>query len=128
MSTRKVFWPEIMRVWAQWVGIGVAAVPAGLTFGVLLRNGIDEKAALAISLVIGFVLSLTCWIWIARHIAVKPDEYTTGVSSNPISLEPMGAFAVTAILCLTLAGQPADSNNKHAVNSMGNDTRAISQL
>ncbi len=127
MSTRKVFWPEIVRIWAQWVGIGLAAIPAGLTFGVLLRYGINERAALAVSLAVGFGLALTFWILIARHIAVKPEEYTTGVSPNPISLEPMAAFAATAVLCLTLAGQPPMGTIGRPANA-GVGHHAISQL
>jgi len=90
-----------MRIWAQWLGIGLAAIPSGLTLGVLLRYGINEKAAIAIALAVGFALAVTFWFLIARRIAVKPVECTTGFSPNVTSLDPAGAF-VTAMLCVTL--------------------------
>lgn len=102
MSTRKLCWPEIMRIWAQWAGIGLAAIPTGLILGLLLRYGASQTSALALALPVGFALALTFWILIARWIAIKPVAYTMAVSPNVISLEPAAAIAATAILCLTL--------------------------
>jgi hypothetical protein len=114
MSTRKVFLPEIMRVWAQWIGLGLAAIPAGLILGILEQRGINEKAARAVALVIGFVLAITFWILIARWIAVRPIEYTTGVCPAVISLEPAYPIVAVALLCVTISVQPATGTADHA--------------
>lgn len=106
MSTHKVFWPEIMRVWVQWFGLGLAAIPAGLTLGILDRYGVNQKAALAIALAVGFILALAFWLLIARWIAVKPVEYTTGVCPTVVSLEPACAVVAVALLCVTVSSQP----------------------
>ena len=101
MSTRKVYWPEVLRIWAQWLGLGLAAIPTGLMFGILLRSGISQRAALAVSLVVGFALSLLFWILISRRIAVKPVQWSPTVTADTISLDPAYAVA-TVVLCLTL--------------------------
>ncbi len=104
MLVRRLFWPELIRVWAQWLGIGLAAIPSGLILGVLEKHGTDHKAALAVALAVGFILALAIWLLIARQTALKPVEYTVGVSYTVISLEPACAVAAVALLCVTLSG------------------------
>jgi hypothetical protein len=123
MSTRKLFWPEILRVWAQWFGLGLAAIPSGLIFGILEQRGTNQKAALAIALAVGFALALTFWVLIARLIAVKPVEYSSGVCPTVVSLEPAYAVAAVALLCITVSVQPStgtaltgtNPNSGHAI-------------
>src|SRR4029077_9800736 len=114
MSTHRVFLPEIMRIWAQWLGLGLAAIPSGLTFGILLRYGIGQTAALAFALPIGFVLAVIFWVLIGRWIAVKPVEYTMGFCLDTIALDRAGTVAV-AMLCITLHSyQPPSGATGHS--------------
>ncbi len=87
MTTYKAFWPEIFRIWAQWLGIALAAIPSGLLLGILQRDGINSKVALAAALATGFLLALVFWVLIGRLFTIKPTEYTLGVCTNVISLE-----------------------------------------
>jgi hypothetical protein len=119
MSTYKVCLPEMMRVWAQWLGLGLAAIPSGAFLGILLKSGVNEAAALAFALPVGFVLGIVAWIVVGRWIVVKPIEYTTGLSFETISLDRAGAFAV-AMLCITL-----HSTQPQMTNQMGNTVSAL---
>jgi hypothetical protein len=83
MAKHRFFWREIVRIWAQWFGVGLASIPAGITLGILLRNGIARKEALEIALSLGFVLALVFWILIGRMFAVKPIEYVMGAMVAP---------------------------------------------
>ena len=108
MSTHKQFWRELMRVWAQWLGLGLAAIPSGVILGVLEQRGVNGKAALAVALSVGFVLALVLWVWIGRRFAVVAVEYTTAASpilvqfeSQQGALMPTAAFA-TAVLVISM--------------------------
>jgi hypothetical protein len=114
MATTKVYLPEIMRIWAQWLGLGLAAIPCGLALGILLRYGVGQVAALAFALPIGFVLAVVFWTLIGRWVAVRPIEYTICACSDTLSLDRAGAFAV-AMLCITLHSyQPPSGVSGHS--------------
>lgn len=103
MSIHKAFWPEILRIWAQWFGIGLASIPSGLLLGILLRYGMKDKEALAIALSLGFVLALVFWVAIGRWFAVPEPQCVLAVSSANIQIEPVPALAfATAVLCVSL--------------------------
>jgi hypothetical protein len=119
MSTHKVCLPEMMRIWAQWLGLGLAAIPCGILFGLLLKSRMTEITALAFALPVGFILGIVAWIVIGRWIVVKPLEYTMGVSFDTLSLDRAGAFAV-AVLCITL-----HSVQPHVTNYAGNTISSL---
>lgn len=106
MATPKWFWPEIMRIWAQWMGVGIASIPAGITLGILLREGVSQPAATAFGLSVGFVFAGILWMLIGRLIGVRPVRYTMGFSSTVLSLEPACAVAAVAVLCVTISVPP----------------------
>ena len=126
MAMHKVFWSEIARIWAQWMGIGLAAIPSGLILGVLLRYGINEKAALAIALAVGFATAVTFWFLIARWVVVKPVDWTTGISPNVISLDYAGAFVT--VLCITLYSAQLQTGTMERSDTSSVIPHAISKL
>jgi len=87
MAKHRFFWHEIFRIWAQWFGVGLASIPAGITLGLLLRSGVGQKEARAIALSLGFVLALAFWVLIDRMFVVHPIECAIGISSNVIQFE-----------------------------------------
>jgi hypothetical protein len=116
MLTHKAFWREITGVWAQWFGLGLAAIPAGLILGILEQHGMDERKALTIALAFGFVLALVLWIWIGHHFAVVMVEYTFAAATTTFQFEgtegalvPAAAFA-TAVLAMSLYVVPPASS------------------
>jgi hypothetical protein len=126
MATRKVYSHEILRILAQWLGLGMAAIPCGLLLGILMRYGVEEKTALAVSLPVGFVLAASSWVLVGRCIVVKPIEYTSGVCTDVVSLPEYGAVAI-AVLCVTLYSfQPLSGASNHS--TAASSINALSQL
>jgi hypothetical protein len=129
MSTDKVFWPEIFRMWAQWFGIGIASIPAGIILGLLLRSGVSSKNSIAIALSLGFVLSLTAWFLIGRLFVIKPVPCAIVASSNLVQLtqltQPQYALA-TAIFVVSL--YPIQPPQQHGYPRMTAASNAIPQL
>jgi hypothetical protein len=118
MSTHKAFWRDLIRVWAQWLGLGLAAIPSGIILGVLESRGIDNRAALAVALAVGFVFALILWIWIGRHFAVVTVEYTSAASPTVVQFEseqgayvpvPTAAFAAAVLVVSVYCVQPPSS-------------------
>jgi len=118
MATHRLFWRELVRAWAQWVGLGIAAIPAGIILGSLERQGVSERASLTIALIVGFVLALGLWILIGRHFSVLVVQYTQAAASPTIlqfageqgALIPAGAFAV-AVLAVSVYCVQLPSHN-----------------
>jgi hypothetical protein len=105
MSTGKSSWRELVRVWAQWFGLALAAIPAGLVLGILEQRGVNERFAIGTALAVGFVLALVMWIWIGRQFAVMVVEYSPAASPTVIQFEselgtyvPAGAFAAAVLV------------------------------
>lgn len=102
MSTYKVCLPEIIRVWAQWLGFGLAAIPTGILLGLLLKYGMNEAVALVFVLPLGFILGIVAWVLIGRWVVAKPVEYTIGVCTDVVSLPDYAGAVAVAVLCVTL--------------------------
>ena len=106
MAKHKLFLREIFRIWAQWFGIGLASIAAGITIGILLRNGVSLREARAIGLSVGFVLALAFWVLIGRMFVVRPVECARAMTATIVGFDSRAngfapAFAA-AVVCLSL--------------------------
>jgi hypothetical protein len=94
MTRRISFWREILKIWALWVGVGLACIPTGILWVSLLHYGFSQRTAECIALVVGFVLALVLWEVIKRLLADKPKD-CYGFTSNIIHFEPAeGALGI----------------------------------
>jgi hypothetical protein len=87
MSTHTAFWHETRRAVAQWVGVALASVLAGLLLGVLLHQGVSDKIALEIALPVGFLMALLFWIWTSRRFSTATIEYPVALSPTVAQFE-----------------------------------------
>ena len=58
---------EILKIWFQWMGIGLAAIPSGIILGILLLSNVKQLEAQCISLAIGLILATVFWNLIGNY-------------------------------------------------------------
>jgi len=111
--TREFWRSEIFTVWIQYLAAGVAAIPGGIVYAVLLERSSQEKTAFLISLSIAVCLGLTAWLATGRILrnffALKPAGAT---ASNNLAIITGAnpAFATgTLMLVVCLSGAPSTS-------------------
>jgi hypothetical protein len=124
-----LFWREFSKILAQWFGVGLSSILAGVTLGILLQNGVGQKEARGIALSLGFVLALAFWVMIGRLFVFHPIECAKGLSSTVVQFEanasafPAPAYAAAIVIIslytfqqpLTLHGAPTVTTiNYHA--------------
>ena len=109
MTRHNFLWHEFSRILAQWIGVGLSSLIAGIMLGILLRGGIQQKEARSIALSLGFVLALVFWVLIGRMFTAQPIECAMGISSTVVQFErsgtnndPPAAIAAAVILCVSL--------------------------
>jgi hypothetical protein len=120
-------WRELIRVWAQWLGITLAAIVAGIVLGILLKNGVGTNAARAIALALGFVLSVLFWWKIAHLFVARPVPCANAISTTTVfqfqtqGVSPVPAFAAV-VLCVSLYSvpQPASVQGGAALTAQSN--------
>jgi hypothetical protein len=59
---------EIFKLWIQYMAAGVAAIPAGVLYALLLQHSVPQKQAFSPSICVGVVLGLAAWIYVGRRL------------------------------------------------------------
>lgn len=73
-QTRQPLIVATLKIWIQYLGVAVSAIPAGLVYYLALTSGVRESLALCGSLVIGLGLSYFVWTIIANYPLVRKDR------------------------------------------------------
>jgi membrane-associated phospholipid phosphatase len=109
MIGRIFYWPEIRRIFAQWAGVVLASVLAGVLLGMLEMGGANEKMALEISLPAGFILAAILWNLIGHRFAVTIVRYAVAGAATTVEFQgergmplPTAAFATAAALVVSV--------------------------
>lgn len=76
MILRNVYLREILKIWAQWGGASLAAIPGGIILGMLLRSGMGEQKALGIAMGTAGILAVALWELFGRLVARRTVEFS----------------------------------------------------
>jgi len=72
MNRRIPFWlREWFKMLLQYLGAGLASIPAGILYALLLTYGVKQGLALGVSVVIGLCMAYFAWEVIGRRIPLE---------------------------------------------------------
>jgi hypothetical protein len=105
------FWrSEILKVWLQYFAAGIAAIPGGVIYVVLLEHSRTEKTAFDISLAIAVGFGLVAWFGVGHvlrshsptqpHLATVPVIFGTAQIASPAQVS-IGTGTVVIIHSVT---------------------------
>jgi ABC-type Fe3+-siderophore transport system permease subunit len=100
MAKHIFYWHEVRRVAAQWIGVALASVLAGVLMGTLIREGFADRLALKVSMSAGFTLAVVFWVLVERRFAVVGIRSANAFSPTAIQFQT-AAFA-TAVLIVSV--------------------------
>src|SRR5215207_9451852 len=91
---------DTLRVWAQYLALGIASIPAGVIYVLAIKNGVRPIPALLVASVIGCVFAYFLWRVLVNHSSVKrPTEPTLALAKpSPVSFVPLQAQATLGIV------------------------------
>jgi hypothetical protein len=122
MARRRLFWRELLRTWMQWLGVGIASIPAGLLLGAMLKEGFPLREARAVAVPVGFILALAIWGLLGRRLAAKVVPFAPAISQTVFQFEVSDgvirtspAFAVV-VLCISVQ-IPSNGPSTHQVKT-----------
>jgi hypothetical protein len=107
--TREFWRSEIFTIWIQYLAAGVAAIPGGIVYSVLLERSSQGKAAFLISLFVAVCLGSAAWLAtgrvLRRFVSFKPVGATASSNLSLIIPGASPAFATgTFVLVVCLSG------------------------
>lgn len=79
MLTRLSCSLDTRRALAQWAGVIVASVVAGILLGILRRENFAIKTALEWSIPVGLTLALIFWAWASRMVQRTASQPSTSI-------------------------------------------------
>jgi len=80
MARRIPYWlRELLKVWAQYLGVGAASIPAGVIYALLLQWNMAQNIALLIAVPIGVIFAYFAWNAIDKAINLKVSSKATAM-------------------------------------------------
>ena len=115
---RKFWRSEIFRVWVQYLAAGIAAIPGGIVYAVLLDHSTKEKLAFQIALFLAVGSGLVAWFGVGRLMRnAQPLMTVLQASSSNVAWNMGGGTPVLA--CGSLALVMISSLGPHHVTIRG---------
>lgn len=68
---------EALKIWIQYLGVGIASIPAGVLYAVLLRGGVNQKLAIGICVVVGVLLGFFVWRFLDKRLWSERSSVNT---------------------------------------------------
>jgi hypothetical protein len=59
---------ETLKIWFQYLGVGIASIPAGVLYVLLLRSKVSQNLAIAVCAVTGLLLVFFSWRVIDKRL------------------------------------------------------------
>lgn len=107
---RKFWQSEIFLIWVQYLAAGIAAIPGGIVYAVLLERSMSQRPAFEVALLLAVGLGLVAWFGVGRLIRnaqplkLVPQTLSSNTSWSMAGTTPV--LATGAVLAVCLIGPP----------------------